>query len=52
MTDYLERARIARSAKLRLVAEWLKDAMEGRRTTSRQPLDTSPFRSLFTESGG
>ena len=42
MTDYLERARIARDAKLQLLGRWLDDVRKGRHLPSRQPRDVEP----------
>lgn len=42
MTDYLERARIARDAKLQLLGKWLDDMLEGRHAPPHQPRDADP----------
>ena len=42
MIDYLERARIARDAKLQLLGAWLDDTMEGSHAPSRRPRDADP----------
>lgn len=42
MTDYLERTRIARVAKLELLSKWFDEVMEGNHAPTRQLRDAEP----------